>query len=103
MSAYYMPRRYPIAAIHSCWRYYAQRPDGTLDERTVIDAEPADTTHGYWPAFITHDGVRVVLITAQAAPTAVDARRTLCDLLWHAYCDGAIALPLPLPSMEEVA
>lgn len=91
ISIHRLPRRYPVGALVSCWRYYAQH-QGVTHPATQIDAVPAESAAGYWPVFITADGVGVVITTAAPAPTAQDARNSLRDVLWQAHLAGAICL-----------
>jgi len=93
MSLSLAPRIYPIGALVSSWRVFAQR-NGVTDPRTVIDAEPADTLPGYWPAYVTTEGYRVILTCDAPAPTKAAARNRLRDLLWQAHQAGAIHLPV---------
>lgn len=91
MSAYFAPRRYPVGALVSCWRYYAQH-QGITHPDTQIDAVPAETQPGWWPAFVTAEGVQVVITMSSPAPSAQGARNRLRDLLWQAHLSGAICL-----------
>lgn len=101
MSAHHEPRRYPVGALVSAWRVYAQR-DGITDPDTLIDAEPAGASRGYWPMFVTADGVPVILTGAAPAPTARAARNRLRDLLWQAHLCGAISLHTHrTPALQE--
>lgn len=93
MSLSLAPRIYPIGALVTSWRVYAQR-NGVTSASTVIDAVPANTLPGYWPAYRTDEGYLVVLTCDAPAPTPAAARNRLSDLLWQAHQAGAIHLPV---------